>query len=93
MKRNARGRNRSDSQAAALPTVALIPQPIERHRIPFRERPTCTIEEASDATGIGRTKLYELIGEKKLETLLIGRRRLVRVPSLLRLLEPEQAAA
>lgn len=93
MKRNSRGRNHSGSQASALPTVALIQQPIERPRIPFRERPSCTVEEASEAGGIGRTKRYELIAEGRLETFLIGRRRLIRVPSLLRLLELDQAAA
>jgi hypothetical protein len=31
--------------------------------IPFVERLTCTIAEACEATGLGRTKLYELIGQ------------------------------
>jgi excisionase family DNA binding protein len=57
------------------------------HTIPFGERPTCTIAEACEATGLGRSKLYELIGEGRIDTTTIGRRRLVRVPSLLRLVE------
>lgn len=61
-----------------------------RVRIPFRQRPTCTIAEACDAVGLGRTKLYELIGGGALETITIGRRRLVRVPSLLRLVHSEE---
>ena len=54
--------------------------------IPFAQRPTCTIKEACNAAGLGRTKLYELIGGGALETTTIGRRRLVRIPSLLKLL-------
>ena len=54
--------------------------------IPFAERLTCTIAEACRATGLGRTKLYELIGEGHLDTTTIGRRRLVLVRSLRTLL-------
>lgn len=59
--------------------------------IPFKDRPTCTIDQATEASGIGRTKIYELIGDRQLETLLIGRRRLVKVPSLLKLLQSDAA--
>ena len=55
--------------------------------IPFAQRLTCTINEACEVTGLGRTKLYELIGAERLETTTIGRRRLVVVRSLLSLLE------
>jgi excisionase family DNA binding protein len=54
-------------------------------RIPFDQRPTCTVPEACQAIGLGRTKLYELIGRGKLRTTRIGRRRLVVVGSLLNL--------
>jgi excisionase family DNA binding protein len=54
--------------------------------IPFSQRLTCTIAEACEATGLGRTKLYELIDERCLETTMVGRRRLVLVRSLLALL-------
>jgi excisionase family DNA binding protein len=57
--------------------------------IPFAQRLTCTIAEACEATGLGRTKLYELIGERCLETTTIGRRRLVLVRSLRTLLEKD----
>jgi excisionase family DNA binding protein len=50
--------------------------------IPFAQRLTCTIAEACDATGLGRTKIYELIGAGYLDTATIGRRRLVLVRSL-----------
>jgi hypothetical protein len=57
-----------------------------RPRIPFRERPTCTIDEAKRASGLGRSKLYELIGEGRLKSVKIDKRHLIQVPSLLRLL-------
>jgi excisionase family DNA binding protein len=60
-------------------------------RTPFVQRPTCTIAEACDAVGLGRTKLYELIGGGEVDTISIGRRRLVRVDSLLRLLKIDNA--
>jgi len=59
---------------------------VTRNAIPFAQRLSCTVAEACEATGIGRTKLYELIGEGQLDTMTIGRRRLVLVPSLLSLL-------
>jgi len=54
--------------------------------IPFQERVTCTVPEALRVTGLGRTKLYELIGQGSLTTLKIGRRRLIVVESLLALI-------
>ena len=61
--------------------------------IPFAERLTCTVTEACRATGIGRTKLYELMSGGYIKTQLVGRRRLVLVKSLVRLMgqEPRQA--
>jgi excisionase family DNA binding protein len=56
--------------------------------VPFSQRLTCTIDEACSATGLGRTKLYELIGAGSLATTTIGRRRLVSVDSLRALLAP-----
>ena len=54
--------------------------------IPFVERPTCSIADACQAVGLGRTKLYELMDEGIVQTVKIGRRRLVQVPSLLHFL-------
>ncbi|MGJ5197158.1 excisionase family DNA-binding protein [Bradyrhizobium sp. HKCCYLRH1030] len=54
----------------------------EPKSIPFDQRLTCTIHEASEVTGLGRTKLYELIGAGQLTTITVGRRRLVLVSSL-----------
>lgn len=42
----------------------------------------CSIPDAAKALGVGRSKLYELIGEGRLETVTIGRRRLVRTDSV-----------
>ena len=55
--------------------------------VPFAQKLTCTINEACEMTGLGRTKLYELIGDGHLATTTVGRRRLVVVRSLLSLLE------
>ena len=52
------------------------------NQIPFAERLTCTVPEACQVSGLGRTKLYELIGNGRLETRTIGRRRLILVRSL-----------
>ncbi len=42
----------------------------------------CSIPEAAKALGLGRSKTYELMAEGKLETVTIGKRRLVRVESV-----------
>ncbi len=41
-----------------------------------------SIRDAARSLGVGRSKLYELIGEGRLETVHIGRRRLVRIDSV-----------
>ena len=90
-------RNKLHPSRPSTPTSAAVsegPQVPNRQvatnkRIPFGQRPTCTIAEACDAVGLGRTKLYELIGRGHLDTITIGRRRLVHIPSLLKLLDVE----
>ncbi len=61
--------------------------------IPFAQRLSCTIAEACEVTGLGRTKLYELIGDGHLATTTVGRRRLVLARSLLSLLEIQSSEA
>lgn len=56
-------------------------------RIPFRERLTCTIADATAATGISRAQLFRLIKAGRLDTTMVDSSRLIRVPSLVRLLE------
>lgn len=43
---------------------------------------TVTISDARRATGLGKTKLYELIAEGALSTIKIGRRTLVKTDSI-----------
>jgi hypothetical protein len=58
--------------------------------IPFHERPTCTIDEACAASGLGRTKINQAIVDGRLQTVKVDARRLIVVPSLLKLLSPTQ---
>ncbi|WP_410052956.1 excisionase family DNA-binding protein [Bradyrhizobium sp. SZCCHNR1021] len=60
--------------------------------VPFAERLSCTVDEACEATGLGRTKLYELIGSGQLIATRVGRRRLVMVQSILALLSTNASA-
>jgi hypothetical protein len=60
-----------------------------RARVPFCERPTCSVDEASAASGLSRSLLYEKMKEGKLDWIKVDTRRLVKVPSLLRLLGGE----
>lgn len=48
---------------------------------------TATIREACSMTGLGKTTLYSRIASGDLETVTIGRRRLVKVESLRQLVE------
>jgi excisionase family DNA binding protein len=57
-------------------------------KIPFEQRLSCTIAEACQATGLGRTKLYSLIEAGALRTVTVGRRRLVVMESLRAILKP-----
>jgi excisionase family DNA binding protein len=78
-----RGRN----ERGELPITPSNPPSEELKSIPFLQRLTCTINEACEVTGLGRTKLYELIGTGHLTTTTVGRRRLVLVSSLQALLD------
>ena len=55
--------------------------------IPYRERVTSTIAEFEQATGLGNTKTKELIRAGAIQTTKVGRRRLIVVKSVLKLLE------
>ena len=61
--------------------------------LPFRERLTCTIDVASEATGIGRSKLYEMMDRGEIATVKHERQRLIKVRSLVALLDPPDTAA
>ncbi|MBS0278442.1 MAG: helix-turn-helix domain-containing protein [Proteobacteria bacterium] len=58
--------------------------------IPFRQRLSCTVGEACDATGLGRSKIYLLMQEGVLASTTVGRRRLILVESLLALLRSQK---
>lgn len=47
---------------------------------------TTTIEGTKKATGLGVTKIYELIGKGRLEVVKVGRRTLVKTKSIKALL-------
>jgi hypothetical protein len=51
-------------------------------RLPPPQPVTTTIKGASAMTGLGLTKINELIAEQKLKSVCIGRRRLVFVDSI-----------
>jgi excisionase family DNA binding protein len=53
--------------------------------VPFRERIFCTINEAAQATGSGRSKIYELIKAGRIRTIRIDGRTKILVESLLNL--------
>ncbi len=48
---------------------------------------TTSVKDACAMSGIGRTKFNELMGNGQIDTIKIGRRRLVKIDSLKRLLE------
>jgi excisionase family DNA binding protein len=54
---------------------------------------TTTIDGTRRATGLGTTKIYELINEGKLRTIKVGRRTLVYTASIRELLGAEIKAA
>jgi hypothetical protein len=58
-------------------------------RLPFKERLACSMNEATAASGISRSSLYKEMDAGRLEFFKRGTRRLVRVPSLLRLINAD----
>jgi excisionase family DNA binding protein len=60
--------------------------------IPFDERLTCSVAEACSAVGLSRAMIYQLIAGGAVESLTIGRRRLIKVPSLKRLVDSRSVA-
>jgi len=62
--------------------------PLSSSPTAFWPRPLAVrVADASRLTGIGKTKLFELIADGTLETTSIGRRRLILYRSLQRLIE------
>ena len=84
-----RHKRRQNNEAEESQFTLSTPEVVGPKAIPFAQRFTCTINEACEVTGLGRTKLYELIADGHLATTTVGRRRVVVVRSLLSLLEPK----
>ena len=82
-----RRKRRENDEVEELQITSSVREAVRSQTVPFAQKLTCTINEACEMTGLGRTKLYELIGDGHLATTTVGRRRLVVVRSLLSLLE------
>jgi excisionase family DNA binding protein len=54
--------------------------------IAFCDRPTCRIDEACEASGLGRSSIYEAMKAGRLAFSKVGKRTLISVPSLLHLI-------
>jgi excisionase family DNA binding protein len=52
---------------------------------------TVSIADASNAVGVGRSKVYELINSGQLKTIKIGRRTLITVESIRALVDQKKA--
>jgi excisionase family DNA binding protein len=71
--------NESENESLARPVLA--------------NRLTCTVREACNATGIGKTTMHAMISGGAVASTKVGRRRLIKVPSLLQLLGHVTASA
>ena len=63
------------------------PTPELNQTQPFRGWLGCSPSEACVALGVGRTFLYQLIAERRVEVTKLGRRTIVSIPSLLKLVD------
>lgn len=62
--------------------MLILNRPLPAHTAEAPPRITHTIESAVEQLGCGRTTIYALIAEKKLEALKLGRRTLITDASL-----------
>lgn len=75
----------TDASLTLERTSVMVPVKDRREAVPL-EPITVRIPDALRLTGIGRSKLYELIQEGRIKTVKVGRMTLVRVDSLRTLL-------
>ena len=52
------------------------------YAIPSKEPLLCPVREAARLLGVGKTKTYELLAKRELESIQIGTRRLVKFDSI-----------
>lgn len=62
------------------------------HSVPFQDRLSVSVNEAVAVTGLPRSTIFALIGDGTIESCRVGRRRLVLVRSLRRLIEGDAAS-
>jgi excisionase family DNA binding protein len=60
-------------------------------RQPFAARLTCSVRDGCEATGFSPQTIYRWIASGRLESRKVGRKRLIVVPSLLKILKLEPA--
>lgn len=65
---------------------------LSHYEIHGNEPVSVTVKSFMELTGLGLTKTYELIGDGTLETVNVGRRRLILWRSVKRLILPAAAA-
>lgn len=63
-----------------------------KEHIPFHERIGCSVDDAVAVSGLGRTKLFELIADNRLDSTLVDGRRVIIVASLRKLIEGDAAS-
>ncbi len=68
-----RHKRRVNDKAEESRFTPSAPEVVASKAIPFAERLTCTISEACEVTGLGSTKLNELIGDGHLAATTVGR--------------------
>jgi excisionase family DNA binding protein len=66
------------------------PTPELNRTLPFRERLGCSPSEACVALGVGRTFFYKLVADHRIEVTKVGRRTIVSVASLVKLLDGQR---
>ena len=66
--------NRREKAVGQQSQASLSAPAAEPRTMPFAQRLTCTIDDACEVTGLGRTKLYELIGAGRIVTTSLAAR-------------------
>ena len=61
--------------------------------LPSNEPLLCPVSEASRLLGVGRTKIYELLARRELDSIQIGTRRLVKLASIKAFIERSTGGA